>query len=418
MDKKIASLLSKTKNASYSLNLLSFQKRNSILKEIAKQLKKNAKKIITDNKKDLKKYSKDHPLHDRLLLNQERIKGIISDIQNVIKLPDPLNRILEKKNLKNGMHLKKITVPLGVIGIIYEARPNVTIDAAVLCIKSGNAVVLRGASDCIHSNKILVKLMKDALKKHKIPEDCIQLYPPDRSYVPDFLKANEYIDVIIPRGSEKLIQMTRKNASVPVIETGAGVVHTFVDESCNLKKSSEIVFNAKVHRPSVCNALDTAIIHEKIYRKFLPELAVRLKEKKVEIRADNKAHSILCKIYPKALLKKAKESDYGKEYLSLKMSIKVVKNIDEALEHIRKYSSKHTEAILTKNISHQKRFLSEVDAAAVFVNASTRFTDGAQFEIGAEIGISTQKLHARGPMGLNELTSYKWQIIGKNHIRK
>jgi glutamate-5-semialdehyde dehydrogenase len=418
MPPEIQHLFDHIKIKAKELNHLSLGRRHQILKDLAQYLLQSIPQIIKENQKDLKNYEPSNPLYDRLLLSENRIRDIIKDINNVLTLPDPLHLVLEEKELTNKMCLKKITVPLGIIGIIYEARPNVTIDTAVLAIKSGNAAILRGSSSCFCSNTILIKLIQKALKKNKIAPVCISLYPPDRKLINYFLRANHVIDVIIPRGSHALIQKVRKIATVPVIETGAGVVHTYVDYNAKLEQAVQIIINAKTQRPSVCNALDTLLIHQDIYLQLLPLLAAKIAVNNVEIRADQKAYAILKQNYPLQLLKKAKISDFGREYLSLKMSIKIVKDINEGLAHINKYSSKHSEAIISQDRANQNRFLTEVDAAAVYSNASTRFTDGAQFGLGAEIGISTQKLHARGPMGLKEITTYKWQIRGAGQIRQ
>lgn len=417
MDQQIATLLKATKKEGPKLNNATLPIRNAILKDLAQLLLQNEIEIISANYKDLTNYQPEDPLYDRLLLTSDRIKNMAQDLENIICLADPLNQTLEKRTLKNGLELKKDTVPLGIIGIIYESRPNVTIDTAALCIKSGNCVVLRGGSDSYNSNQLLVKLIKSALTKNNIPAECVQLLPTDRALVKDFLQASNYIDVIIPRGGKKLIERVRNESSVPVIETGAGVVHTYVDETADPEIAAQIVFNAKTQRPSVCNALDTLLVNTKISEALFKELCPLLANKKVEIRADEPAWKILNKHYPADALKKATKNDFGTEFLSQKLAIKSIDNLEEAIDHISKYSSKHSEAIISNNKNSQERFLQEIDAAAVYVNTSTRFTDGSVFELGAEIGISTQKLHARGPMGLNELTSYKWKIIGTGQVR-
>ena len=318
-----------------------------------------------------------------------------------------------------GLKISRKRVPIGLIGVIYESRPNVTTDVAGICIKSGNAVVLKGGKDGRESYKVLHKIIAKALTDAKVSKESVQFIDPKiKGGAEEIIKANGLVDVVVPRGSQNLINFVRDNATVPVIETGAGVCHTFVDASADLSKSTEIVFNAKTQRPSVCNALDTLLVHEKIAKEFLLMLASLLIPKEVEIFADSKSFSILKNDYDKTLLKKAKESDFGREFLSLKMSIKVVGGINEALSHIKKYSSKHSEAILSNDKTNLARFLNEVDAAVVYNNASTRFSDGAVFGLGSEIGISTSKLHARGPMGPREMTTYKWVVEGKYSVRK
>lgn len=378
-------ILKKVSKASQILGNESVAKRNKFLQVLAKNLKKNADKIIEANEKDLVKICVDDPMVDRLRLDEARICAMADGLKEIAEMKDPLGRILEERKV-NGLDLKKVSVPLGVIGVIYESRPNVTVDVAALCIKSGNCAVLRGGSEAYNSNKVLVAIIGSALEEVGLSHDCVALLGTDRSFVKKMLKADKYIDVVIPRGGRGLIDMVRENSRIPVIETGAGVVHTYVDSEVDIKKAVEVVFNAKVSRPSVCNALDTLLVHKKVEKKFLKELLPKLKEVGVEV----------C-------------SEYGKEFLSLKMSVKIVANLDEAIEHITKYSSKHSEAILTSNKSHMREFFKRVDAAVVYVNTSTRFTDGGMFGLGAEIGISTQKLHARGPMGIRELTTYKWQ---------
>lgn len=386
---------------------------NTILEDLATLAERETAFLLEENKKDLDRMETSNPMYDRLLLTESRIKGIVSEIRQVKSLPSPLHHVLEEKNLENGLQLRKISVPLGVIGIIYEARPNVTFDVFTLALKSGNGLVLKGGSDADFSNRAIISLIHQVLAKHGLPTLAFQLLPPDRSATKALLEAVGFVDVIIPRGSQGLINFVRENAKVPVIETGAGIVHTFVDESADLAKAKKIIHNAKTRRPSVCNSLDCLIIHEELLDE-LGELVHPLMLDNVKIYADDKAFAHLQR---HELIQKADESHFGTEFLSLKMSIKTVGSLDEALDHIATYSSKHSEAIVSENQENIERFLLEVDAAAVYANASTAFTDGNQFGLGAEIGISTQKLHARGPMALRELTSYKWVVRGSGQIR-
>lgn len=406
-----------TKDASRSLVKLSSEKCAKVINEIADALVANADKIIAENAKDLARMSPENPNYDRLLLNKDRIEGIASDTKNVASLPAPCGEIIEERTLPNGLQLRKVRVPLGVVGVIYEARPNVTIDVASLCLRSGNAVVLKGGSDAAFSNVVMVEIMHDVLKKNGLDENLIQLLPAGREAATELMNAVGYIDVLIPRGSRGLIDSVRQQAKVPVIETGAGVVHTYFDKDGNLKIATDVVCNAKTRRVSVCNALDCLIIHSERLAE-LKKLAEPLNEKGVGIYADERAYSALEGNYKTDLLHHATADDFGREFLSLNMAIKTVDSLDEALDHIYTYGLKHSEAIVTENDEAALRFVNEVDAACCYVNASTAFTDGAQFGLGAEIGISTQKLHARGPMALKELTSYKWQIFGKGQTRK
>lgn len=385
----------------------------AILSDLADLAVQEIPFLLGENQKDLDRMDPENPMYDRLLLSQDRINGIAGEILQVKNLPSPLGIVLEQKKLDNGLDLSKITVPLGVIGIIYEARPNVTFDVFALALKSGNGLVLKGGSDADYSNRAILSLIHQVLKKHGIPTGAFQLLPADRSATKALLEAVGFVDVIIPRGSQGLIDFVRQNAKVPVIETGAGIVHTYVDESADLKKAQQIIHNSKTRRPSVCNSLDCLVIHEAILPS-LNELVKPLLESGVTLFADQKAFGSLAS---DPRIEQAEEDHFGIEFLSLKMSIKTVANLDEALDHIARYSSKHSEAIVSENPEHIQRFLKEVDAAAVYANASTAFTDGNQFGLGAEIGISTQKLHARGPMALRELTSYKWIIQGDGQVR-
>ncbi|MDD5750177.1 MAG: glutamate-5-semialdehyde dehydrogenase [Candidatus Pacebacteria bacterium] len=409
--------LIKTKKAGVELAASSLKTRNAALREIAGQLRQAKGLILKENRKDVRKFKTEDPLRDRLLLTEERIAAMINDIQTVIKLPDHLNVILEEKTIENGLSVRKVSSAFGVVGVIYESRPNVTVDVAVLNLKVGNAVVLKGGDDACFSNRILVELMREALRKAGLAQETIlHIDPRDKDLIGFMLKRRDLIDLIIPRGGHGLIKFVRENSEIPVIETGAGVCHTFVDDSADMEMAGNIVYNAKVSRPSVCNSLDTLLVHKKAALSLLKNLDARLREKGVEIYADEKSFAILkARAYP--YLKRAKKHDYGREFLSLKMAIRVVEGIDEAIRHIGTYSTKHSEAIVTGNNRNADKFLNSVDAACVYHNASTRFTDGSQFGLGGEIGISTQKLHARGPMSVKELTTYKWIIKGRGQTR-
>lgn len=410
--------LENTQKASKVLGFSSIFQRNKTLQEIAKVLQKNSKTILQANQKDIVKIAHNNPILDRLILTKDRIKLIIKDINTIVNLPDPLSQIIEQRELANGLKLKKISVPFGVIAVIYESRPNVTVDVVALCLKSGNAVVLKGGIESFYSNQILVKFIKQAVKKAGFSQDLIlNIDPKNRGLVKYLLQAKDYIDLVIPRGGAGLINFVQEYSEIPVIETGAGLCHTFIDESADIEMAARIVYNAKTSRPSVCNALDTLIIHKKIAPKLLKALCQKLAEAKVEIFADIISHQILKDLrYP--YLRRAKKADFSREFLSLKMAVKTIKNLDEALAHISRYSTKHSEAIVTASYHNAQKFLKEIDAACVYHNASTRFTDGSQFGLGGEIGISTQKLHARGPMSIRELTSYKWLIEGSGHVRE
>lgn len=406
----------RTRFAASSLAMASGESRNEVLASIAELIRVHSSEILKENQRDLAEMPIDHPMRDRLLLTQERLDVLASSVLSVMRLPDPTGQVLSKNTLPNGLDLSKITVPLGVVGVIFESRPNVTIDVAALCIRSGNAVVLRGGSDAFHTNAILVQLIHQALVHKGFSTDLVYLMPTDRAHVTTLLTAVKYIDVIIPRGSEALIQRVRKESLVPIIETGAGVCHTYVAASADLSMAVAIVVNAKVSRPSVCNSLDTIIVHQSIAAEFLPLVADALKIYSVQIHADEVAYNTLVKVrYP--YVEKAIESDFGREFLDFACSIKVVQDLPEALEHISTYSSRHSEAIVSSDEKEAQLFLSTVDAAAVYWNASTRFTDGGEFGLGAEIGISTQKLHARGPFALEKLVTEKWIGIGNGQIR-
>jgi glutamate-5-semialdehyde dehydrogenase len=416
MKEEIILNLKKVKQASRKLAQLEDQEIASILNELADLALEKEAYVLEENAKDLARMETSNPKYDRLLLNPERLKGICDDLRNVASLPSPLNITLDENKLENGLDISRVTVPLGTIGIIYESRPNVTFDVFALCLKSGNASVLKGSRDAKDSNIAIVSLIKEVLAKRGL-EDVCYLAPAEREALPHILEAVDYIDCAIPRGSQGLIDFVRANAKIPVIETGAGICHAYVDQDADIEKAKNIVTNAKARRVSVCNALDCMIIHESKLSDLpiiMSELGV---EHNVEVFADEKALEKLKGQYPESLLKTATNESFGTEFLSHKMSIKTVSTIDEALDHIADYSSKHSESIVSENKETQEYFLKNVDAACVYANSSTAFSDGAQFGLGAEIGISTQKLHARGPMALRELTSYKWIIRGDGQVR-
>ncbi len=406
----------KVKDASRELTRVKKESIILMLNKLADEAEKSIPLLLEANQKDLDRMDIEDPKYDRLKLTKERIEGIAADIRNVAKLPYPIGEVLEEKTLDNGLQLQKVRVPLGVIGVIYEARPNVTFDVFSLCMQSGNACVLKGGSDAEFSNKAIIELIHKVLKEEGFNPELLQLLPADRSAATELMNAIGYVDILIPRGSQNLINSVRENANIPVIETGAGIVHTYVDKSADISKAADVVVNAKTRRVSVCNALDCMIIHKDMLT-HLPEIMKGMIPFDVEVYADEDSFSQLKNNYPDNLLFQATDESFGTEFLSHKMSIKTVANIDEALDHIYKYSSKHSEAIIAENPEVIERFYNEVDAAAVYANTSTAFTDGAQFGLGAEIGISTQKLHARGPMALKELTSYKWLIKGNGHTR-
>ena len=404
------------KEASGILYTCTTAKKNSLLKAINDHLRNETPGILSSNEKDLrnaKQIGLQQVLLDRLTLNEKRIEQMIDGVKDVIKLPDPIGKITEMVKRPNGLLIEKMRVPLGAVGIIYEARPNVTIDASVLCLKSGNAVLLRGGSEALHTNKKLVEIIKKALRDVGLPTGCVEFIDTtDRKAVALMLKQEKYLDVIIPRGSQKLISFIRENSAVPVIAHGEGNCHVYVDSTADLAMAEEIVFNAKVQRPSVCNAAEKLLVHEKIAAKFLPRIVTRLRQAGVEIRSDKKTQSII----NNAVL--ARDAEWYREYLDLIIAVKVVKSLDDAIRHINNFGSHHSDAIVTERKASGEKFLREIDSAAVYLNASTRFTDGYEFGLGAEIGISTQKLHARGPMGLVELTSTKFIVHGKGQVRK
>jgi glutamate-5-semialdehyde dehydrogenase len=408
------------KAASKKLAYLSTAVKNRALLAIADELVAREKVILAANRLDYNEGEKagmSTVLLDRLLLNTERIKGIAADVRAVAVLPDPVGETFEMRTLPNGLQVGKKRVPLGVIGAVYESRPNVTVDISVLCLKSGNAVMLRGGKEAVHSNSALAKIIQDAAYRAGVPEGAVQfIESTDRALVGQMLKMRDYIDLVIPRGGADLISYVARNAAMPVVTGGIGVCHTYVDKSANLEKAADIVYNAKVQRPTVCNALDAVLVHAEAAKSFLPMVAQQLGRAKVELRCDKRALKIL-KPLGSINAVPASEKDWGKEFLALVAAVKVVDSLEEALEHIERYGSGHSEAIVTEDYSAAMKFLDEVDAACVYVNASTRFTDGGQFGLGAEVGISTQKFHARGPMGLKELTTYKWIVLGSGQVR-
>lgn len=391
-------------------------KKDEALNAIAKALRENADKIIKANDIDIengKKAGLTKSLLDRLQLTEERINGMADGVSEVASLADPVGRVLDGRTLKNGLQIEKVTVPMGVIGIIFEARPNVTSDAAALCLKAGSAVILRGGKEAINSNKAIAEIMRDAINGAGLPRDCVSLVEDTtRQSATELMQLSDYLDVLIPRGGAGLIKSVVENAKVPVIETGVGNCHVYVDKSADVDMAKSIIFNAKTSRPSVCNAIETVLVHKDIAEKALPEIKAELDKMNVEIRGCERTRAILGdSVVP------ATENDYAIEFLDYILAVKVVDSLDDALAHIAKYSTGHSESIITSDYESANKFTACVDSAAVYVNASTRFTDGGEFGLGAEIGISTQKLHARGPMGLNELTSSKFIIRGNGQIR-
>ena len=403
------------KAAETEMRNLSTDKKNEVLLAVADRLVKDTQTLIRANAVDVeegKRNQMPEGLIDRLLLTESRIEGMAEGLRQVAALDDPIGEVTGMKKRPNGLLIGQKRVPLGVIGIIYEARPNVTADAFALCFKTGNVVILKGGSDAIHSNEAIVNSIRATLKEQRVTEDAIQLISDtSRETAAEFMKMNQYVDVLIPRGGRGLIKAVVEQSTIPVIETGTGNCHTYVDETADLQMAADIIINAKTQRVGVCNACESVLVHEKVKDAFLPVLAKRLQEKHVEIRADQAAYELI----PGAV--HATEEDWGKEYLDYILSVKVVSYVEEAIAHINKYNTRHSEAIITNNYTNAQKFLDEVDAAAVYVNASTRFTDGFEFGFGAEIGISTQKLHARGPMGLLALTTTKYIIYGNGQIR-
>ena len=412
----LTSIFQSTKDASIELALLDGDTINSILLSVAKRAVEETDTILAANAKDLSRMDEANPMYDRLKLTRERIEGIAGDTRNVAALPSPLGRVLKHTVLPNGLDLKRVSVPFGVIGIVYEARPNVTFDVFALCLKAGSACILKGGKDADDSNRAIVGIIKSVLREHKVNENAINLLPASHEATAELLHANGIVDLVIPRGSKRLIDFVRREASVPVIETGAGVCHAYFDKDGDLGKGARIINNAKTRRVSVCNALDCALVHADRLAD-LPELCRPLMESNVVIYADEPAMAALSGNYPEELLRPSTEESYGTEFQSYTMAIKTVIDVDEAIRHIRRHGSGHSECIITENRETADRFLAQVDAACVYHNAPTSFTDGAQFGLGAEIGISTQKLHARGPMALEEITTYKWIIEGNGQVR-
>jgi glutamate-5-semialdehyde dehydrogenase len=405
----------RARQAAYFLSRLSSDEKKLVLEKISALLVEKTGSIITENEKDVQDAKKNGikgALIDRLTLTRERIDSMAEGLSQIAALDDPVGEVLSMKKRPNGLQIGQIRVPIGVIGIIYEARPNVTVDAAGLCLKTGNAVILRGGKEAINSNKAIVKIIQEALISNGIPPESVQLVEnTDRESAVAMMKLNEYLDILIPRGGAGLIKTVVENSRVPVIETGVGNCHVYVDESARTDMATNIIINAKTQRPGVCNAIESLLVHSSIADTFLPVICDKLKEHNVEIRGDKNVLEII------GYAKPATEDDWYTEYLDMIIAVKVVHSLSDAIMHINKYGTKHSESIITENYTNSQRFLSEIDAAAVYVNASTRFTDGFEFGFGAEIGISTQKLHARGPMGLKELTTTKYIIYGNGQIR-
>lgn len=411
----LETLGAQAKTASRVLMTAPAAAKNNALLKIADALIQNTDSILAENEKDLaagRANGMADSLLDRLALSAERIAGMAQGVREVADLPDPIGTVQSEITRPNGLTIQRVSVPLGVIAVIFEARPNVTSDAAALCLKAGSACLLRGGKEAIHSNTAIAEVMRNALRKTEFPADCIQLVEdPSRESATALMRLSGYVDVLIPRGSARLIRSVVENATVPVIETGAGNCHVYIDRDANTDMAAEIVFNAKTSRVSVCNSAESLVVHADIAAKALPKIAARLSEKDVTLYGDERAKAILPDILP------AQESDWGTEYLDYKMSVRVVDSVEEAIDHITRYSTGHSECIVTDNRETAEKFLNEVDSAAVYHNASTRFTDGGEFGFGAEIGISTQKLHARGPLGLPQLTSVKYKILGNGQVR-
>lgn len=407
--------LKHAKSASRIIATLDPKTKNNVLADMANTLELQSECIIFENQKDLddaKKNNLSSAMVDRLLLNSKRIAEMAKAIREIASLKEPIGRVLEGWVVPSGIKIEKVTIPIGVIGIIYESRPNVTSDTAALCFKSGNACVLKGGKEAFHSNAIIASLLQEVLEKHNLPKEIISLLPDaSREGVAQLIKMDKYVDLIIPRGGEALIRFVSENATVPVVKHDKGVCHTYVDKDANLEKAIEIVLNAKCQRPSACNSLETLLVHEAIAKDFLPRMKEALLLTGAQIKGCEKTHELLN-------VPLAEDEDYHTEHLCNALNIKIVENMDEAIVHIAEYGSSHSEAILSENYTLVERFLNEVDAACVYANASTRFTDGGEFGFGAEVGISTNKLHARGPMGINDLTTYKFKVYGKGQIRE
>jgi glutamate-5-semialdehyde dehydrogenase len=413
---------SAAKAASNRLAVIPAGTKNAALNGIAESIETNRERILSANEQDLEAATQDgldFQMLERMTLNSARVKDMADAARNIADLEDPIGEILEERELANGLQLQRVRVPLGVIGVIYESRPNVTIDIATLCLKSGNSVVLRGGKECIRTNIVLAGVVKDAIENAGIPRDVVQFVEStDRALVKEMLEMDDVIDLMIPRGSADLVNFVGRNATMPAVTGGVGVCHTYVDADAVLDDALSIVVNAKVQRPTVCNALDTVLVHQAVAREFLPRLASEFGVNDVELRGDSRAMSVLDALPGGARVSPARSDDFGTEFLALIASVKIVDSIDEALDHIEKYGSGHSEAIVSEDAAAVERFLNEVDAGVVLANASTRFNDGAVFGLGAEVAISTSKLHARGPMGLKEITSYKWKVRGQGQIRQ
>ena len=410
------------KKASRALAVLNTNQKNVALLAIADELENQAAMILAQNKLDIedgRAKGLSDALLDRLLLDEARLRGLAADTRRIVDLPDPVGAESEGRMLPNGLRLSKRRIPIGVIGVIYEARPNVTIDIATLCLKTGNATILRGGSETLRSNLALVQVIQSALERVNLPHAAVQyIDDPDRALVAQLLRLDEYVDMIVPRGGAGLHKLCREQSSIPVITGGIGICHIYVDETADLERAVDIVENAKVQRPSVCNALDTLLVHPAVAADLLPSLAARLAQSDVELRAEGTALNILRSNDHGAHIAHIEPADYDREWLALILGVKIVSGLDEAIDHIQQHSTEHSDSILTNNWTNAARFVDEVNSAAVFVNASTRFNDGGEFGLGAEVAVSTQKLHARGPMGLEELTTYKWICIGDGHIRQ
>lgn len=409
------------KASARSLSTASSSQRNDALLEIGQLLIENEAKILDANAIDVENASQQNlseAMIDRLLITPSRLRGMVADIHKVVELPDSIGEVFEQQVLPNGLKVHKQRVPIGVLGVIYESRPNVTIDVSCLALKSGNAVILRGGSETIESNRVLVEIIQQALDRHHLPLHSVQFIDStERRYVLELLRLHSYVDLIIPRGGAKLHQFCRENSQIPVITGGIGICHLFVDETANIEKAVEVIYNAKVQRPTVCNALDTLLVHHKAADNLLPKVFDRLGVAGVSFRLDQSVFRRL-EIQPSEIFQPAQPGDFDTEWLSLVLGVKIVSNLDEAIQHIEEHSTAHSDGILSENSENIKKFINRVDSAAVYVNASTRFTDGGQLGLGAEVAVSTQKLHARGPMGLRELTTYKWVIVGNGHVRE
>ncbi len=408
--------------ASRRLAMVSTEVKNSALIAIADAIETNRQSILRANEQDLetaKQAGIDFQMMERMTLNTGRVQDMADAARNIADLYDPIGEILEQRVLPNGLNLERVRVPLGVIGVIFESRPNVTIDIAALCLKSGNGVVLRGGKECIRTNTVLAGIVKDAIESVGIPRDAVQfIESTDRALVKEMLEMDDVIDLMIPRGSAELVNFVGQHAKMAAITGGVGVCHTYVDADANLDTALKIVVNAKAKRPTVCNALDTVLVHQEVAREFLPELAAEFGVHDVELRADGRAMSVLDALAGGAKVVPAQSDDFGTEFLALIASVKIVDSIEDAMDHIAEYGSKHSEAIISENPEAVEQFLNEVDAGAVFANTSTYFNDGAQFGLGAEVAVSTNKLHARGPMGLKEITTYKWKVRGQGQVRE